>query len=1646
MDIEYWDGGLLTHEVDAIEKMEKTFSAEHNQAKNVKLGTFYKEQLDSIKKRFIFPWKGYAGFRFVDKGYEGEFDLVIVTHCNVLIIELKHWNNGKVTSDGDKWFYNGQDRGRSPVSVTRNKKFLLEKKLKAYKNEFSNKGRLPFVHFLVVMTGNARFDELHENQLAHTISLKDFLQLKNEHQFNAKYRPHSGSKVLNQDFHIFDKLFDQKNTTNKHIIINGYKAIDEIFAHPNGVYKEFYSISESPGRDEALLRLWDFNQIQEKKFKTAEGRFEFVSRERDVLRDIKHRNYDLYKYCLTSLTNVQKDDVTAQYPELYELPPGHVRFNEFIGKFGVSLPEVDRIKVVKLLFAKFADLHEIKIAHRDLSDHSIWISPSKEIALSNFISAYYQPLGTVGDYREVLSANNGLTPFGMTVNKQTTPFHIDVYSLAVLAWHLLRGDRISPNSLKDYKSQIEKSTHWYSPILKQALNQNIANGRDLFDRFKQSEPKLVHDLDFDVTALEQFKHDINLTRQYPEDSFLLEKSDKEVYFSNGLIIKAWLNVNPINNNHELGNKTLHFLEQIAKIKSLSPPYLPHIHEFGIASKSHCLFLVTDAVDGKKWRELTPGINQLSLIEKLISAVQHLHGAQISHGDLHPDNVMVDTINERVWLIDIPDFTSENEESKNHRYSPENIDACSPTERDNFAVIRMSAELLGLDWGEESVEYPSIKKAIDIELEDLEYGFKSLDRFKEVIKAPNEKDTFDFVEITIRGEFEDLEIYPDNGKLYLDILKDNKNPNDLKIVFKGIGGHVSLIYTPFQEQFTFGLQPLRRSTVSRRDIDVAKLELPFGLRIKSGQYPNLNELNRRLRGNEELNRAIDLVLAPSVEELNEDLSQLTEPDKNQRLIEQKVQNNITTRKLWKSIIETETESHPSIELIEVLEPKEQKHQLILSYKADIDPLASFTKTDIIEALLIENDKEHKLGEVQLELSNLREVRLYKTTFKSKRLDENAIIYFRSKQDKASFNKRKNALLKILEQESTICQLADYFEPNAKMKATCYNIEVSDEEFKRYDRKDDHGNKISLNDQQRSAFQKLVNYGPLSLLQGPPGTGKTEFIAAFVHYLVEKQQVNNILLVSQSHEAVNTAAERIRKHCLRLKTPLDVVRFSNREGAVSDGLKDVYSNAIVTEKRELFAAETTYRTTSLSQALGLQPEYLAAVTELELKLFKQIDELIDFTNLQQKNSNKDDEKGLEKSQQELYQTVASSLLNEFDINISEVKLDKLKDTVYHKLQTEYSIRPDETKKALALAKISRDLLDVLATDNVNYDEFFARSRQLVTGTCVGIGQHHIGISDNQYDWVIIDEAARSIASELAIAMQAGKRILLVGDHEQLPPLYTEPHKKALARKLGLVSKDSTDLLQSDFARAFDSLYGKQTGAKLLTQYRMAKPIGELVSNCFYKGELVSGKRNIPDIYSKVPQALSHIVTWLDTASLGKASHHRSDRGSSIYNRAEADEIIALLKEIADNEDFMDGLVSTVKEGEPAIGIICMYAEQKRLIRQKFKEQVWEDNFKSLVKIDTVDSYQGKENRIVILSITRSCPKLSTGFLYLPNRINVALSRAMDRLLIVGASQMWQGMNKGTPLGEVFEFIENQSKQHNKDYQILKVANKQNKGVRK
>ena len=1646
MEVQYWGGGLTQHEVDAIEKIKQAFQASENN-KKVKGQGF--DTLKSLKS--IFPWKGYAGFRFADvkERKEGEFDLVIVTHCNVLIIELKHWN-GTITSCQDRWYLNNKDMGRSPVSITRNKQHILEKKLDKFKQQFTNKGFRPQVHFLVVMTGNTDFSQLPDNEKLHVVTLTDFLQLKDEEQFDARFSPHSKSKTLNQDFELFDKKIFGSNTIKpKSISIGGYYAEDSaIFSHPKDIYQEYLAQTENKKhQDQALLRRWDFTKINRSEAQTPDGRYRLVSREYDVLNHIKLQNKDLYHACLNYKSTPQKGEITAEHIDVFELFPQQKRFNQFVGGYnGENLSTERRLGLVQLLLDKFAQLHKIGIAHRDLGNHSIWLSADDKITLSGFATAYFSSEETVGDIREILEVSGDLAKshFPLSDGIKLTPYQYDVRSLAVLAWHIIQAKRISPASLDEMKNKLADETAWYAEILHAALSDTpFESAVDFLDKFNQAKPEQAVDFSFDFTKLEPFTHDINHSRAYREDdNFILETSEKEVYRSNGLLVKAWLNADPQTDNSK-ARVVLNWLENMAKLANLSPDYVPKIREFGIAKKSGCLFAVSDFVDGYTWQDICKldlsDEQKQVLIHQFIQNIEHLHSLGFTHGDLKPDNVLVTIEDDSVQLhiLDILDFSPSGQSQFNTEYSPE-FDHPTEKQRDNFAVMKMACELLGVEWNRSSESFAEVAEVIQQEYSDSQTAFISLARFKEAL---NPKPSTLMIDITVSGResFPPIAIYPENGELFVQFEKSKQG--DVLVQFIGLGGVLKAFYSAEDKQFTHALAPINRNYISKRDRDNSVMSLTLGLNITYGSYSEMTTLNHSLKTNEQFIHTINQFITKHIskqseeehiEEFEVSETEIVDAEIAVPVIEQRP----SIQKLWQAILDTETEALPSITASEALQ-KTENGESYISYDGEINPVDQFKRDEIVEVIGKSEDgeKTFKYGVVDIAKSQLNELHIKSKslTNSANNIQADTPVYLQSKQNKASYTRRKNALQRILDGESAVKNLVHYFDEHCNLPSEKYEIHVSDEEFKRYDQPEKN---VSLNEAQRIAFQRLIANGPLSLLQGPPGTGKTEFIAAFVHYLFDVQKVRNILLVSQSHEAVNTAAERIRKHCQRLGTDLQLVRFSNREIADSEILEDVFSPNLVGQKRAQLNVNKISNICQLGRSMGLPEDYLRKRAELAFDIGVQIRRYQKIVKSSKDETVDEDEKCLRKKLEKSIKEQAQAMeLREL------VEIDEILPKFISELDHKHNIQPIENIQAGKLIDLTQDMLEALSNERTNYDEFLARSRQLVIGTCVGIGQRHIGIADNLYDWVIVDEAARSISSELAIAMQSGTRILLVGDHKQLPPLYSEEHKNALARRLGISKRDEEldQALGSDFERVFQSEYGKQTCATLKTQYRMAPAIGSLVSACFYENVLENGKtdNDVPNIYFRLPEKIKSCVTWLDTTSLPNAYHEQGKSGS-LSNRAEADVIIGILQDLANDETFMNSepVQKCLEKNEQAIGVICMYGEQKKLIRKKFNERSWNDEFRRLVKIDSVDSYQGKENRVIILSLTRHDRVCSTGFLHLPNRINVALSRAMDKLIIVGAKTMWEHpKNSKTPLAKVLRFIQKQNNPQDYAIKILK-----------
>jgi len=1499
------------------------------------------------------------------------------------------------------------------------------------------------------MTGNVDFSQLPDNEKLHVVTLTEFLQLKDEKQFNARFRPHPDSKILNQDFELFDKKIFSSNTVKpKSISVGGYYAEDNsIFSHPKHIYQEYLAQTENKKhQDQALLRRWDFTKISSSEAQTPDGRYRLVSREYDVLNHIKLQNKDLYHTCLNYKSTPQKGEITAEHIDLFELFPQQKRFDQFVGGYnGENLSAERRLGLVQLLLDKFAQLHKVGIAHRDLGNHSIWLSADDKITLSGFATAYFSSEETVGDIREILEVSGDLAKshFPLSDGIKLTPYQYDVRSLAVLAWHIIKAKRISQVSLDEMKNKLLDETAWYAKILRTALSDiPFKSAVDFLDKFNQAKPEQAVDFSFDFTKLEPFFYQNKLEKSYPDEETIKEDENKEIYRSSYSLVKKWFGSDPQTDSSK-ARVVLNWLENMAKLANLSPDYVPKIREFGIAKKLGCLFAVSDFIDGHTWQDICKldlsDKQKQALIHQFIQSIEHLHSLGFTHGDLKPDNVLVtiDDNSAQLYILDILDFSSSGQSQFNTEYSPE-FDHPTEKQRDNFAVMKMACELLGVEWNRPSESFADISEAVQQEYSDSQTAFISLARFKEAI---NPKPVTPMIDITVGGRefFSPIAIYPENGELFVQFEKSKQG--DVLVQFIGLGGVLKVFYSVEDKQFTHALAPIDRDYISKRDRDNSVMILTLGLNITYGSYSEMASLNHSLKTNEQFIHTINQFITKHISKQSEEehiekfevsKTEIVDAEIAVPVIEQRP----SIQKLWQAILDTETEALPSITASEVLQ-KTENGETYIPYDGEINPIDQFKRDEIVEAIGKSEggEKTFKYGVVDIAKSQLNELHIKSKSLTNSvnNIQADTPVYLQSIQNKASYKRRKNALQRILDGESAVKNLANYFDEHCTLPSEKYDIHVSDEEFKRYDQPEKN---VSLNEAQRIAFQRLIANGPLSLLQGPPGTGKTEFIAAFVHYLFDVQKVQNILLVSQSHEAVNTAAERIRKHCQRLGTDLQLVRFSNREIADSEILEDVFSPNLVGQKQAQLNVNKISNICQLGRSMGLPEDYLRERAELAFDIGVQIRRYQKIVKSSKDETVDEDEKCLRKKLEKSIKEQAQAMgLREL------LEIDEILPKFISELDHKHNIQPIENIQAGKLIDLTQDMLEALSNERTNYDEFLARSRQLVIGTCVGIGQRHIGITDNLYDWVIVDEAARSISSELAIAMQSGARILLVGDHKQLPPLYSEEHKNALARRLG-ISKRGEELdqaLGSDFERVFLSEYGKQTCATLKTQYRMAPAIGSLVSACFYENVLENGKtdNDVPNIYFRLPEKIKSCVTWLDTTSLPNAYHEQGKNGS-LSNRAEADVIIGILQDLANDETFMNSepVQKCLEKNEQAIGVICMYGEQKKMIRKKFNERSWNDDFRRLVKIDSVDSYQGKENRVIILSLTRHDKACSTGFLHLPNRINVALSRAMDKLVIVGAKTVWeQPKNSKTPLAKVLRFIQKQNNPQDYAIKILK-----------
>ncbi|XZN90736.1 MAG: AAA domain-containing protein [Microcoleus sp.] len=268
---------------------------------------------------------------------------------------------------------------------------------------------------------------------------------------------------------------------------------------------------------------------------------------------------------------------------------------------------------------------------------------------------------------------------------------------------------------------------------------------------------------------------------------------------------------------------------------------------------------------------------------------------------------------------------------------------------------------------------------------------------------------------------------------------------------------------------------------------------------------------------------------------------------------------------------------------------------------------------------------------------------------------------------------------------------------------------------------------------------------------------------------------------------------------------------------------------------------------------------------------------------------------------------------------------------------------------------------------------------------------------FDVVIIDEVSKCTPPEILIPALKGKKLVLIGDYRQLPPMLHEKSLEEIATEMGIEPEDISFLEESLFKKQFEAA-SESIKRRLTVQYRMHPYIMGAI-NQFYDHSLRCGimepeKVRSHNVAGDIIRAEHHLI-WVKMPQ--EQRFQEQLEGTSRYNLKEVEAIDILCEQMEDVWSLK------VAEGQPKkeIGIITFYGAQLRRIEEMLSDR----KFPSLaIRTGTVDRFQGMERPIIIVSMVRNNPDGDIGFAKKPERVNVAFSRAQELLIIVGCHSLF------------------------------------------
>lgn len=254
----------------------------------------------------------------------------------------------------------------------------------------------------------------------------------------------------------------------------------------------------------------------------------------------------------------------------------------------------------------------------------------------------------------------------------------------------------------------------------------------------------------------------------------------------------------------------------------------------------------------------------------------------------------------------------------------------------------------------------------------------------------------------------------------------------------------------------------------------------------------------------------------------------------------------------------------------------------------------------------------------------------------------------------------------------------------------------------------------------------------------------------------------------------------------------------------------------------------------------------------------------------------------------------------------------------------------------------------------------------------------LEGEKYSTLFIDEAAQALEAACWIAIRKAGRVILAGDHCQLPPTV----KSIMALKGGL----GKTLME----RIVENKPGTVTLLKM--QYRMNEQIMKFSSEWFYHGMVESA----PTVSHRGILDYDIPMMWIDTAECDGKEEFVGENFGRI-NRAEAELTLQTLQQYLEKIGKQRILEESID-----VGIISPYRAQVQLLRKELRKREFFRPYRHLLTVNTVDGFQGQERDIILISLVRSNDGGDIGFLRDLRRMNVAITRARMKLIILGSSE--------------------------------------------